>query len=40
MATGLEEAWQRLSLTPEEEVVVECDQKDQDDRTEQIALYL
>ncbi|KAJ8453215.1 LOW QUALITY PROTEIN: hypothetical protein Cgig2_008099 [Carnegiea gigantea] len=38
MAAGLEEAWKRLSLTPEEEVVVECDDDAPNDRNEQVAL--
>ena len=40
MATGLEEAWKRLSLTPEEEVVIECDDDAPNDRNEQTALCL
>ncbi|KAJ8446530.1 hypothetical protein Cgig2_027492 [Carnegiea gigantea] len=40
MATGLEEAWKRLSLTMEEETVIECDDEASNDRTEQISLYL
>ncbi|KAJ8426922.1 LOW QUALITY PROTEIN: hypothetical protein Cgig2_010440 [Carnegiea gigantea] len=40
MAIGLEEAWKCLSLTAEEEVVVECEDEVMDNKAEQMSLYL
>ncbi|KAJ8432243.1 hypothetical protein Cgig2_013896 [Carnegiea gigantea] len=40
MATCLEDAWKHLSLTAEEEVVVECDEEEMGDGVEQTSLCL
>ncbi|KAJ8443394.1 hypothetical protein Cgig2_018827 [Carnegiea gigantea] len=40
MASGLEEAWSRLTLTEDEEQVIVCDEDESEERIEQIALYL
>ncbi|KAJ8443046.1 hypothetical protein Cgig2_004251 [Carnegiea gigantea] len=38
MVTGIEEARKRLSLTVEEETIIECDEEAADNKTEQISL--
>ena len=40
MASGLEEAWKRLSLTEDEETVIECEDEMPNDKSEQISLCL